>query len=230
MDRLLGILQSPAPAKDLRLAIKNGEMGELLGPECWSAATKGEKARLNDLSENFDAVRPEMEYRLPLVLQCFDEKRAEGAVRYLQLSPAEGERYLTALKKVEELYFVVRPPEFKRFLYQNGMENYEYWENIAKQQRKVHDFPENRILSRYYMLQEFQQYGMAIFPEDLAVDRADLLSLGIGEGKVDAVLEKLLYTVHHKPRLNTREQLLAEAKRIGRNPFALFFRHIHFIK
>lgn len=224
------ILTAASPARGLRYSAAAGIMPFVLGEECYPPKSRHEIDSFTTLMEQYDEVRPEAEYRWPLLFLCFDEKRAESAIRRLKFDERSEFLYLSSLKKIQELYFIVKPQDFKKFLYRNGWDNYEFWENVTKQQRKVYDHQENRIKSRYYMLQEFEQYKMAIFLEDLAVDAGDLLAAGIPEHKVDILLEKLLYMVHYKPRLNTKDYLIAEAKRYNRNPFSKYFRDVHFLK
>lgn len=229
-DGFAEILTAKSPARGLRLSVAAGIMSHVLGEECYPPKSKYEMGQFHTLMEQYDKVRPEIEYRYPMLFLCFDEKKAENAIKRLGFDEKRSFLYGLALKKTQELYFVVRPAEFKKFLYRNGWEHYEYWNNLVKQQRKVYDQPENRIMSRYYMLQEFEAYKMAVYMEDLAVSAADLRGLGIGEEKIHIILEKLLYMVHHKPRLNTKEKLLSEAKRYSRNPFIKYLRDIHFMR
>ena len=80
------------------------------------------------------------------------------------------------------------------------------------------------------MLQEFEQYRMAIYLEDLAVTEDDLREIGIKEKRLFPMMEKLLYFVHYYPRWNTKDRLLKQAKRYNINPFMEFFRDVHFMK
>ena len=218
------VLTAEKPARGLRLASAAGVMPFVLGEACYPPRSRHEIDAFRTLMEHFDRVRPEAEYRWPLLFLCFDRKKAETAIARLRFDADRHFKFMSALKKTQELYFIVNPQDFKKFLYLNG------WENVAKQQRKVYDHPENRILSRYYMIKEFKEYRMAIWPEDLAVDRADLLEAGIPEKKTDYILEKLLYMVHGKPRLNTKKDLLSAAKRFARNPFSKYLRDVHFYR
>ncbi|WP_130861877.1 hypothetical protein [Bacilliculturomica massiliensis] len=224
------VLTAKSPARGLRLAAAAGVMPFVLGEECYPPQSRHEIDSFQTLVENYDRVRPEAEYRWALLFLCFDDKRAEQAVSRLHFDQDRHFKFTSALRKTQELYFIVRPFDFKKFLYVNGRENYEYWENVTKQQCKVYDHPDNRIMSRYYMLKEFAEYKMAVWPEDLAVDRDDLLAAGIPEKKADYILEKLLYMVHYKPRLNTRKDLLSAAKRAAANPFSKYLRDVHFFR
>lgn len=228
-DKFEDILSAEHGARGLRMAVAAEVMPYVLG-EAWPPKSRYEIDQFNGLLENLDVTRPDIEYRFPMLFMCFDEKRAIQAIDHLGFDRETAEMYKIALKKVQDLYFVVKPHDFKKFLYLNGKESYEYWEVLAKQQRKLYDHPENRIMSRYYMLQEFKQLKMAIYPEDLAVDADDLIAAGVPTDKVGYILEKLLYRVHYFPRRNTREYLLSEAKRCSRNPLGKFFRDVHFFR
>lgn len=225
------IITAQHAAKGLRMSMAIGILPYVLGENCFPPKNRNELSDFQTLMENFDRVRFELVYRYAIIFLCFEKKRAIESIQRLKFDAEMEEKLILAQKLIPELYFVVQPFGFKKFLAKYGLEIYEFAENVTKQQRKVYDHPENRILSRYYMLQEFQKVKMPVFVEDLVIKLEDLKEIGIAEeGEAKEMLKMLLDMVHAYPRKNEKKILLKKAKEFKKNPIKRMLRGIHWIK
>jgi len=230
-DAFAEIITARYAAKGLRMAMAIGSMPYVLGENCFPPKSKNEAADFQILMENFDRCRSELEYRYALIFLCFEKKRAIEAIQRLNFEPEMEEKMILAQNLVPELYFIVQPFPFKKFLGKYGFEVYEYAENVTKQQRKVYDHAENRILSRYYMLQDFEKVNMPIYVDDLALTLEDLTQIGIEEEEeAKEMLKMLLDMVHAYPRRNEKKILLKKAKEFKKNPVKRMLRGVQWMK
>ncbi|MFV0516106.1 MAG: hypothetical protein ACK5MV_01755 [Aminipila sp.] len=225
------IISSKKAGKGIELLTKLGTMEYILGTEVAENMSKREMEDFNLYIENIDKTKQTRLRRLALFYRCFDNKRAEIAVKNLQFSEEDTEFLLDGIYLLEKLYFITNKYEMKKFLQQYGMERYEFLHNLSKAQRIVYDLPSNRIESRQYILDNIKEYNEPIFEEDLEITREDLIKEGIGkEQDYDRVFDELLDLVYIKPKYNNREDLLEYAKKYSKNKFAGAFKKIRYIK
>ncbi len=225
------IITGQNAAKGLRMAMAAGILPYILGADCFPPKTKNEIADFEILMESLDKCRPEPEYRYALLFLCFEKKRALEAIEHLQFDIEMNEKMKLSQELVSELYFIVQPFPFKKFLGKYGFETYEYVENVAKQQRKVYEHPENRVLSRYYMLQDFEKMKMPVYVRDLALKAEDLAQIGITEEEeAQEMLRMLLDMVHAYPKRNEKKLLMKKAEEFKKNPIKRMFRGVQWMK
>ena len=81
------------------------------------------------------------------------------------------------------------------------------------------------------MMEKIEAKNEPIYIEDLAIDGNDIIEAGIAEGeKVGELLMMLTDVVHRKPKENTREDLLAYARKFSRSKVAAALRNVQWIK
>ncbi|MEA4986674.1 MAG: hypothetical protein VB095_01310 [Anaerovorax sp.] len=225
------IITAQYAAKGLRMAMAIGIMPYVLGENCFPPKSRNEANDFQILMENYDCCRFELEYRYALLFLCFEKKRALEAIHRLKFDSEMEEKMILVQNLVPELYFVVQPFAFKKFLGKHGFETYEYAENVTKQQRKVYNHAENRVLSRFYMLQEFEKIKMPVYVDDLVIKVEDLKEVGItDEEEAKEMLKMLLDMVHAYPRKNERKILLKKAKEFKKNPIKRMLRGVQWMK
>lgn len=225
------ILTAQHGAKGLRMAMAIGILPYVLGDDCFPPRNKNEASDFQTLMENLDCSKFELVYRYALVFLCFEKNRAINSIQRLQFDPEMEEGLIMLQNLIPELYFVVQPFDFKKFLGKYGLETYEFAENVTKQQRKIYDYPENRILSRFYMLQEFNKVKMPIYVNDLVIKEEDLKEVGIIDSvEAEEMLKMLLDMVHAYPRRNQKKILLKKAKEYKKNPIKRMLRGVQWMK
>lgn len=223
------LLTGTQARRELKAACQDGRLRELLGEGCWPPS-KGEQARLDNLMERLDLVRPELVYRLSVLLLCFEKKKAAEAAKQLKVDNNLRSQVYMAVMLTDDLYFVQTPLAMKRFLVEYGTERYEFLEDVLKQQRKLFDQSEGRILARLTMIEEFKRCSIPVFAEDLAVTVQDLIEAGIPADKAEDILLKLLDVVHVKPADNKRDFLLKKGKLFYKVPLAAGLRKVQWTK
>lgn len=230
-DGLGDILTAEHAAKALRAASRLDVLEHTLGSECFPPQDRHSADSFQTLSENLDFARNEWECRYALLFLCFRSKTGIPAIQRLEFEKEVEERLIAAYQLTQDLYFTVQPLPFKRFLAEHGMECYEYMETIIKQQRKVYGHPDNRILSRIYMMEDFKNTKVPIFVEDLVITAADLEEVGITDPDEAAqMLSDLRDVVVLYPRRNTKAFLLKKAKDFLKHPVKRAARKVHWYK
>lgn len=223
------LLTGTRAARELEAAYRDESLGTLLGNECWPP-TKGERSRLENLIQRLDLIRPELEYRLSVLLLCFEKKKAEAAAKQLKVDNELRSLVYMAVMLTDEVYFIQSPLAMKRFLVEYGTERYEFLENVLKQQRKLFDQSEGRIMARIMMLEDFEKNRIPVFPEDLDVGVEDLVEAGIPERKAEEILFQLLDLVHINPANNQKVFLLKKAQLYHKIPLAAGLRKVQWMK
>ena len=131
----------------------------------------------------------------------------------------------------ERVFFLVRDEELKDFLARYGRERYDYLHNLAKAVCLIYEQPNSKVLGRNFMMEKIEANNEPIYIEDLAIDGNDIIEAGIAEGeKVGELLMMLTDVVHRKPKENTREDLLAYARKFSRSKVAAALRNVQWIK
>ena len=204
----------------------------MIGQDVVDRLSKREVNDLLLLSQNIDRSKPVEARRLGLFFTCIDKKKIRPAIERLNFDPETEQHLIDAITDMPKLYFAATKPALKKFIYQHGMDRYEYLLNMEKAQRIVFDYhTETKIKSKMYMLDEIQRFKEPIFPEDLKVDAEDLIEAGICKAEnAEKVLRMMTEELHTHPRKNTREELMKLAKLYSKNKVAAALRGIHWIR
>jgi hypothetical protein len=162
---------------------------------------------------------------------CFEKKAALEAVKFLKFDSKIVAKVKDALEHIEPMNFLATKFELKQFIASIGPERYKYLEDVSKAQRIVYDLHVNKILSRFYLLEEIKDKGEPIFIEDLKIDANDIIENKIVEDeKVDELLHMLLDLTHNDPRQNTKKALLNHARKYANNKFKAAFRKVKWMR
>lgn len=228
---LLEVMDTKNCGQGLRLLIDSGAMEHILGPDIAQHIRGRQADSLVTYLDNVDKTLQIPIRRAALFFRCFNEKKAEAAIKSLAFSPEDEMHLLDGIYLMDRLYFLTNKYDFKKFLVKYGMDRYEFLHGLSKAHRIVYDLPVNRIESRDYVLKNIYEYNEPIFEEDLAVSREDFRQMGIGREKdYDRVFEGLLDLTHMMPKLNTREDLIKYGKKYAKHWWAPYLKKLKYIK
>ena len=218
--------------KGLGMLLDTGMVAAVIGQDVVDRLTKREMQDLTILSRNIDRTQPVEARRLGLFFTCIDKRKILPAIERLNFDEETHQHLTDAVKDMPKLYFTATKPALKKFIYERGMDRYEYLLSIEKAQRIVFEYhSDTKIKSKMYMLDEIKKYREPIFPEDLKVDANDLIEAGIcTRDNVDKVLRMMTEELHTHPRKNTREELMKLAKLYSKNKVAAALRGIHWTR
>lgn len=224
------ILMAKHASVGLQMAFAADIFPYLLGSECFPPKSRAEQNDFAILMENIDRTNFDTQLRYALLFICFEKNKAVAAIKRLRFPKEEEALLVQAPELIVDLHFAVRPLEFKRFLVKHGWETYEFIEGVTKQQRKMYDHGENRILSRFYMLQDFEKNKIPVFRSDMKIGERDLEEMGITDADLrESIMTTLLNDVHIRPQNNRREVLLKKAKAY-KNPLLRAWGKVRWIK
>ena len=221
-------LSAAHAGKGLGLIMDTGIINLVLGDEVVKKLTRREKSDLVVLSQNIDRSKQVPERRLGLFYITMDKKRAMPSIEKFNFDSKTRQHLVDAVSDMAKLYFTSTKEMLKKFIYERGMDRYNYLANLEKAQRIVFDYDsETKIKSKMYLLEEIHALHEPIFPEDLAIDANDLIEAGIcDEKEADKMLSMLVEKIHIKPNQNKRSELLKLAKLYKRNKLAAMTRGI----
>ncbi|WP_130862628.1 tRNA nucleotidyltransferase/poly(A) polymerase family protein [Bacilliculturomica massiliensis] len=203
----------------------------IVGERIYRTMSKNEKKGLDMYIRRIDDTLPILERRLTVFYLGFLRKRDFAAMAHLNYDSALREKEIYAHKHLPDLHFIRKSKQLKRLIYDEGFDNYQFLENIAKIQCKLYDIDTKGVFVRDTMLHEISKNNEAVFIEDLAIKKKDLMESGIvkDEKRADLILSLLPYYVHKWPKFNTKEILLDQAKKIQRNKWKEFkLKHAYF--
>ena len=228
-DEFTAILSAPYAAKGLSMLLDTGLIAEIVGRQVMDRLSKREMQDLTILSRNIDRTQPVEDRRLALFFTCIDKKKIRPAIDRLNFNEVTHQHLVDAINDMPKLYFTATKPALKKFIYQRGMERYEFLLSMEKAQRIVFEYDsETKIRSKIFMLEQIQLFGEPIFPEELKIDANDLIEAGICTAEnADKMLNMLVEEIHMHPRKNTREDLLKLARIYSKNKLAAALRGIH---
>lgn len=231
-DEFTAILSAPAAGKGLSMLLDTGLISDIIGQDVVDRLSKREMQDLTILSKNIDRIQRVEDRRLGLFFSCIDKKKIRGAIDRLSFEEPTHQHMIDVINDMPKLYFTVNKPALKKFIYQRGMERYEFLLSMEKAQRIVFEYDsETKIKSKMYMLEEIRHFGEPIFPDELKIDENDLIAAGIcTEENAENMLRMLTEEIHTHPRKNTREELLKLAKLYSKNKLAAKLRGIHWTK
>jgi len=214
----------------LKMLARTGLMSYIIGGLA-ERMTKRAASDFADLVENIDKTEQITDRRLGLFYTCFEKKDAYEAAKILNYDKKTLLKIKDALELLEPMHFIATKLEFKKFVAQYGMARYEYLNGLSKAISVVHDTPNAKILTRYYIMEEIKAKGEPLFLKDLVIDKDDLTSRGIAEGRrADEILEILFEMVQRRPQCNQRDHLLSCAREYSKNKIVAAVQRMRWLK
>jgi len=232
-EELIALFGAPHAGKGLSMMMDTGILKVILGEDAVAHLSKREMSDLTVLCQNVDKTHQVAERRLGLFYTVVDKKRAMPSIEKMQFDEELTQHLTDAVKDMAKLYFIAQKPDLKKFIYKKGWDRYNYMASLEKAQRIVFEyFNETKIKSKMYLLDEIKMYKEPIFEEELAIDGNDLMEAGICRTPEEAakMLTMLIEEMHVHPKKNTRNDLLALAKRYKNFKFLAWTRGTHWVR
>lgn len=213
LEEFTRILVAEHAGKGLRLLAGLNLMPFIIGEEIASHMSRNELDDFSTYCDNIHKTKQNPLRRLGLFYLIFSGKRGLKAIEMLPHTAKYIQHFNDQNAYMNRMYFLRTKIEFKQFIVKIGMERYQYLHNLAKAQRIVYDLPEEKILSRDYILAAIKNENEPLFVEDLVISGDDLIAAGFEEGEsIGEMLHMLLDAVHQKPFRNDKEELLKLAQ------------------
>ena len=232
-NEFIRIMAAAHAGKGFNMILDTGIINLILGEDVVNNLTKREKNDMITLSQNIDRSKQVFERRLGLFYTIIDKKKAIPSIEKFNFDEKTHQYLIDAVHDMPKLYFAQTKELLKKFIYQHGMDRYNYLANLEKAQRIVFDYDsDTKIKSKMYLLEEIHALREPIFIDDLTVDANDLIEVGIcdtveeGEKLLGLVVEKL----HQYPLKNKRDEILKLAKKYKNNKIAAATRKIRWVR
>lgn len=231
-ENLERVLTGESAGKGLKLMAESGLMAVVLGEEVSKKMSHNDMKMFEVLCENIQKTRPVTLRRMGLLYTCLGEKAGLAAIERLNFPPEEKVHLVDAMTYLIKIQFLSDPIKFKRFLYEIGMDRYNYLHNLGKAQRIVYDYTTLKVESRNIAMQQIVSGKEAVFVEDLVIDANDIMEAGITDDpeKAEKLLHSVVALVHKNPNNNHRETLLKYAKKYSKNKLAEQLRYVNWFK
>lgn len=232
-NEFVRIMAAAHAGKGLNMIMSTGIINLILGDEVVKSLTRREKNDLVILSQNIDRSKQNEARRLGLFYVTISKKKALPSIEKFSFDEVTHQNLIDAVNDMPKLYFAATKEALKKFIYQRGMDRYNYLANLEKAQRIVFDYDsETKIKSKMYLLEEIHALGEAIFVDDLAVDANDLIEAGICDNveSAEKMLKMLVEKIHIYPSKNKRSELLKLAKTYKSNKLLAATRGIRWKK
>lgn len=231
-DELELLLVGDFAGKGLNMLAGTGLITPVLGEEVASKLSASEMSAFETLCKKIDETQKVPLRRLGLFYTILEKKRALQAIEELPFEPEEKVHLVDAAKEMINIQFLGEAKMFKKFLFEMGLERYEYIHNLSKAQRIVFDHPATKIESRNYMMKTIQTSREPVFIEDLAIDANDVMEAGYANTPEEAeeLLKNVVAVVHMHPDNNQRKYLMKIAKKFSKSKFAVATRYIKWLR
>lgn len=231
LEEFTRILASEYAGKGLRLLAGLNLMPFIIGEDIAFHMTKNELDDFSTYCDNVSQTKRNPLRRLGLFYLIFSGKRAIKAIEMLPHTTKNLQHFHDQVEYMNKIYFIRTKIDFKQFIVRIGMERYQYLHNLSKAQRIVYDLPEEKILSREYLLTVIRNEKEPLLLEDLAVNGDDLIAAGFEEGEgVGEMLYMLLDAVHQNPNSNEKKELLKLAKTYKKSWLKRTVRNVKWLK
>ncbi|GAB1476205.1 hypothetical protein MASR2M70_10390 [Bacillota bacterium] len=229
-DLFFRILLADNASVGLNIIMKYNIMTYILGNNWQDKMNKIQRENLEILFHRIDETNNDIHIRLSLLFSCLHAEAAKKSIKILNFSAKKEELLTRALTEVDKLYFIGNKLEFKRHLNRIGMDTYFFYNNVAIEQNKLFDRADIKTEARGYMLDEIKLNSEPVFVDDLRINETDLLNnnLAFNDDEAKYLLGLLLDIAHVKPKLS-RIELLAESKKLQKNPVKRFFRKFEWL-
>lgn len=231
-DYLENIIVTDHTGIALELVMRLDMLHIIYGEDVAGSLNRSERNDLKMYFENVDQTMKNPTRRIGALYVFLSKVKMMRTFEEMQYE----EPFLTNLLDIANDYismqFLNNPMQFKKFVFEHGMDRYLYLHNLAKAVRIIFDQPQNRIESRNWYMQTAKTNHEPIFVEDMVIDANDLLQAGIAKNAEEAK-ELLNYTVaavHKNPLNNKRDVLLSYAKKMARSPIARKSRYVNWLR
>lgn len=226
------LLVSDHAGRGLSMLAETGLMAVVLGEDVAGKMSMSDTNSFKILCEGIDKTKPVRLRRLGLLYATMSKKRGLAAIERMNFDPKTKMHLEDAMTEVIKVNFLNDDEQFKRYLFEHGLERYEYIHNLAKAQRIVYDHPSLKIEARNYRMKTIMAQKEPVFVEDLVIDANDIIEAGITDSpeKAEELLDLVIAVVHRNPKNNERNTLLKAAKKFSRSKFAAKTRYVRWVR
>lgn len=226
------VLTGESAGKGLKTMAESGLMAVVLGEDVSKKMSHNDMKMFEVLCDNIEKTRPVRLRRLGLLYTCLGKNAGLSAIERLNFPPGDKLHLDDAMTYLIQIQFLNDPIKFKRFLYNMGMERYNYLHNLGKAQRIIYDYTSLKVESRNIAMQQIVSGNEAVFVEDLVIDANDIMEAGITDDpeKAEKLLHSVVALVHKNPNNNHRDTLLKYAKKYSKNKLAEQLRYVNWFK
>ncbi|MGN0659605.1 MAG: hypothetical protein ACI4LA_08360, partial [Emergencia sp.] len=137
-EELEKLLVSDHAGKGLSMLAESGLMAVVFGEEIASKMSMTDMNAFRTVCENIDKTRPVRTRRLGLLFTCLAKKKGLAAIERMEFDPETKMHLDDAMNEIITIQFLNDDYAFKRYLYEHGMDRYEYLHNLAKAMRIVY--------------------------------------------------------------------------------------------
>lgn len=231
-NELERLLTSACSGKGLNMMADTGLMTVIFGEDVSSKMSTGEMQAFTTLCENIDKTKPVILRRLGLLYTCLNKNRGLKAIERMNFDDHTNMHLVDAMKELIKIQFLGNDVEFKRYLFDHGIERYEYLNNLSKAQRIVYEQPATKIEGRNHMMKTIISNDEPVFIEDLVIDENDLIEAGIVDSpeKAEELLGLVIAVAHDNPKNNQRAYLLKMAKKYSKSKLLRHTRYVKWLK
>ncbi len=226
------LIVSDHAGRGLSMLAETGLMAVILGEDVAGRLSMSDTNSFKILCKGIDKTKPVLLRRLGLLYATMTKKRGLAAIERMNYDPKTKMHLEDAMTEVIKVNFLNDDEQFKRYLFEHGLERYEYIHNLSKAQRIVYDHPPLKIEARNYRMKTIMSRNEPVFVEDLVIDANDIIEAGITDSpeKAEELLDLIIAVVHKNPKNNERDILLKTAKKFSRNKFAAKTRYVRWVK
>lgn len=227
-DHFVGIITSNDAQKALGYVRDADMLVYLFGDATYRTASRRTLEDVNMVIDNINKARPEIEYRLTLLIRPFGKEGAVHILNHLIWDHEQGSKMIKAIKHIDKLYFQQTKLELKKYIKKLGHDDYTFVDKVARQEKKIYDRSDYKVEGRHYLLEEILYNNEPFKVEHLEINADDLINNGIAKDEEHAneLLDQVLDFVITQPKLNKKDRLLKKAKQIKTNPFVKYTRKV----
>ncbi len=231
-EELEQILVSEHAGKALSLMAESGLMAVVFGEEISRKMNHNDMQAFQTVCENIDKTKKVKVRRLGLLFTTLSPRKALAAIHRMDFDPVTRQHLEDGVNEIVNISFLHDGRAFKKYLFEHGMERYNYLHNLSKAMRVVYDQPSLKIESRNFLMKQIQTNKEPVFVEDLVIDANDIMEAGIADTaeKAEELLNQVVAVVHKNPKNNQRDLLLKTAKKYSRNKLAAKTRNVRWIR
>lgn len=215
INSLKHIVCSSHASRDLKALIDHG-IFEFCMKE-YFPLSRISKRDLADISKNISLSSNDPNIRIAIILFPFGYAKAEAIFNKCTLKGVDKDKILFAIKHFDEYLMIKQPHLLKNFIYAFGWDNFTFMDLFSSEIIKVIDIPEYKHKTKTFLLEEIERRGEPIFVEDMEINRADLIELGVGSDDVEEILADILHHLHKYPKDNKKEILKSMANKMNKS-------------
>lgn len=219
-DEIERILTGKFTGKALNMMAATGLITLIYGERNVKKMSAREQRDFLTLCKNIDKTMPIPLRRLGLIYDVLATKKAERAIQEFGFDPESERLLISGIRYSADIATLNNTSAIKEFIYDHGMEEYDFIHDLSKATRIVYDLDPLKIHTRNSLLKGIMERREAIFVKDLCIDENDVMDAGITDDPSEAMklLDMTMTKVHDDPTKNNKDELLKLASKYKKHP------------